>query len=283
MKIRKRNLFVVLIPLIIILFVFNGYELEIRAASPVVINYSYTITDQTFQGPQNIENNYHVAPGSEVTINVSLTNESSSDLSCHYGSNLESLNIHDSISFSFTCTPGDGFKTAGVHGSPTPNADFHFTVHWDAPSGGSGSSTSEAKNENVEPHTHRYFWEDTVAATENTDGEIVYKCECGDVLYRVPTSAYYVFNKNTMDKIKRAKQGETIKIETSKWISFHKMVMQALAERPDVSLEVSFLDGEYKGNRVSFTIPAGTDTASLMDDNGYSGFIYLSNKLGSAN
>ena len=98
-----------------------------------------------------------------------------------------------------------------------------------------------------------------------------------------PTSAFYAFNKNAQDKIKNAKQGATVKIETSRWISFHKMVMQALADRPDVSLEVSFLDGEYKGNRLSFTIPAGTDTLSLLDENGFSGFLYLAGKFGTAN
>ena len=106
--------------------------------------------------------------------------------------------------------------------------------------------------------THSYTWQDVRPATEDDDGEMVYKCECGEVLYRVPTSAFYVFNKNAQDKIKNAKQGATVKIETSRWISFHKMVMQALADRPDVSLEVSFLDGEYKGNRLSFTIRSMT-------------------------
>ena len=131
--------------------------------------------------------------------------------------------------------------------------------------------------------THSYTWQDVRPATEDDDGEMVYKCECGEVLYRVPTSAFYVFNKNAQDKIKNAKQGATVKIETSRWISFHKMVMQALADRPDVSLEVSFLDGEYKGNRLSFTIPAGTDTLSLLDENGFSGFLYLAGKFGTAN
>lgn len=51
-------------------------------------------------------------------------------------------------------------------------------------------------------------------------------------------------------------------------------------KRPDVTLEVSFLDGEYKGNRVLFTIPAGIDTMALVDDNGYSGFLYLAGQFG---
>ena len=56
--------------------------------------------------------------------------------------------------------------------------------------------------------------------------------------------------------------------------------MEALAQRPDVSLYVSFLDQEYKGNRVSFTIPAGQDTMSLVDSNGYVGFLFLGGTYG---
>ena len=145
------------------------------------------------------------------------------------------------------------------------------------------SSDTSSETSTTVSHTHSYVWEDVKEATEDDNGEMIYKCSCGEVLYRVPTSAYNVFNRNTAEKIKNAKQGAIVKIETSRWISFHKMVMQALADRPDVSLEVSFLDGEYKGNRVSFTIPAGTDTLSLLDENGFSGFLYLAGKFGTAN
>ncbi|SEF76824.1 Putative Ig domain-containing protein [Butyrivibrio sp. Su6] len=132
----------------------------------------------------------------------------------------------------------------------------------------------------VRPHTHTYAW-DKVEATEDRDGELRYQCtECYDILVRVPLSAYYVFNANTVDKITKAKQGETVKITTDRWISFHKMVFDALAARPDVSLEVSFLDGEYKGNRVSFTIPAGADSSDLFTENNFAGFMYLGNKYG---
>lgn len=163
-----------------------------------------------------------------------------------------------------------------------------YTVTWNAaptPPSGGGDSSSDTSSKTSTPvsHTHSFAWEDGKEATEDDNGEMIYKCSCGEVLYRVPTSAYNVFNRNTAEKIKNAKQGATVKIETSRWISFHKMVMQALADRPDVSLEVSFLDGEYKGNRTSFTIPAGTDTLSLLDENGFSGFLYLAGKFGTIN
>jgi hypothetical protein len=129
-------------------------------------------------------------------------------------------------------------------------------------------------------HVHVYEW-DTINATADQDGEMRYQCRiCGDIQTRVPITAYYIFNKETTEKIRKAKQGATVKIETSRWISFHKMVMEALAERPDVTLEVSFLDEGHKGMRKSFTIPAGTDVTYLVDDKGFAGFIFLTNKFG---
>ena len=146
--------------------------------------------------------------------------------------------------------------------------------------GAATEETEESEKKVVKPHTHTYAW-DKVEATESQDGELRYQCtECYDILVRVPLSAYYVFNANTVDKINKAKQGETVKITTDRWISFHKMVFDALTARPDVTLEVSFLDGEYKGNRVSFTIPAGADNSDLFTENNFAGFMYLGNKYG---
>ena len=142
------------------------------------------------------------------------------------------------------------------------------------------AAQKKADSDEESEHTHHYVWE-TTEATEDHDGELRYICTvCGSVQTSVPVTAYYVFNKNTTEKIRNAGQGATVKIETNKWISFHKMVMEALAERPDVTLEISFLDGEYKGNRLITTIPAGTDTLSLLDEKGFSGFLYLAGKFG---
>lgn len=124
-------------------------------------------------------------------------------------------------------------------------------------------------------------WETVYEADAHNDGEMVCRCDsCGEVLYRIPVSAYGVFSKTTMQKIMDAPQGATVEVKTSRWISFHKMVMQALANRPDVALKVSFLDGEYRGNRMTFTIPAGYDALSLPNEEGYCGFLYLGGIFG---
>ena len=192
-------------------------------------------------------------------------------------------------SFSVAHMIGAGDRAGKIETPSTTNTASGISAHFNGLSPvmitwtkNSSPSKDESKSEE-KAHTHHYVWE-TVEATENSDGELRYKCDiCGDIQTRVPVTAYYVFNKNTSEKIRKAGQGATVKIETSRWISFHKMVMQALVDRPDVSLEVSFLDGDYKGNRVSFIVPAGTDALSLLDENGFSGFLFLAGKFGTVN
>ena len=129
-------------------------------------------------------------------------------------------------------------------------------------------------------HHHDYEWIETKPATEDENGEYVYKCNCGNVLYRVPTNAMGVFVKNTIEKIQKAGNGATVVINTKRWYSFPKSVFEALAARPDVSLTVNYLSEGYKGDPMTFTIPAGTDVSMLPDENGYAGFTFLGGIFG---
>ena len=130
-------------------------------------------------------------------------------------------------------------------------------------------------------HIHQFKWIAIMNESESAEGTINYMCpECGKIWYFRPISAYYAFQGDVARRIETAPENATVKVKTSVFINFNKQVMQALEERPDVSLYVSFLDGEYKGNRVSFVIPAGEDTVSLLDENGYAGFLFLGGKYG---
>ncbi len=175
-----------------------------------------------------------------------------------------------------------GYQAGDIeHLQFVPGPDGLFTrMHGLSPVIITWSTVTPSEPDEIDRHVHVYEW-DTIQATADQDGEMRYQCRiCGDIQTRVPITAYYVFNKETTERIRKAKQGETVKIETARWISFHKMVMQALSERPDVTLEVSFLDEGHKGTRKTFTIPAGTDVMSLVDDKGFAGFIFLTNKFG---
>lgn len=130
-------------------------------------------------------------------------------------------------------------------------------------------------------HVHHYRWIAKRNESESADGTINYMCEeCDKVWYFRPYPAYYCFQGDIARQIEVAPENFTLKVKTSLFINFNKQVMEALAKRPDVSLQVSFLRKEYVGDRLSFTIPAGEDTMSLLDENGYAGFIFLGNKYG---
>ena len=130
-------------------------------------------------------------------------------------------------------------------------------------------------------HVHHFKWIAKMNESESAEGTINYMCtECDKVWYFRPIAPYYAFEGDVARRIEVAPEGATVRVKTSLFINFNKQVMEALAKRPDVSVYVSFLDQEYKGNRVSFVIPAGEDTMSLLDEQGYAGFIYLGNKYG---
>ena len=130
-------------------------------------------------------------------------------------------------------------------------------------------------------HIHHYEWIARMNESECADGTINYMCsECDKILYFTPYPAYHCFQGDIARQIEVAPENFTLRVKTSHFINFNRRVMEALADRPDVSLYVSFLRGEYRGDRLSFVIPAGEDTMSLLDENGYVGFIYLGNRYG---
>ncbi len=130
-------------------------------------------------------------------------------------------------------------------------------------------------------HVHHFRWIAKMNESESADGTINYMCEeCDKVWYFRPYPAYHCFQGDIARQIEVAPENFTVKVKTSHFINFNKKVMEALAKRPDVSLYVSFLRNEYKGDRLSFVIPAGEDTMSLLSEDGYVGFIYLGNKYG---
>ncbi len=130
-------------------------------------------------------------------------------------------------------------------------------------------------------HVHTFRWIAQMNESESAEGTMNYMCpECGKIWYNRPIPAYTAFSGDVAHRIETAPQDGTVRVITSLFYSFNSDVMTALSERPDVSLYVSFLDQEYKGNRVSFLIPPGQDYLSMIDENGYTGFLYLGGKYG---
>lgn len=111
-------------------------------------------------------------------------------------------------------------------------------------------------------------------ATSSDDALSAYQCiKCGAVLRyeAVPNSAYATFLADTANAILNAGQGE-VTINTDIWTCFNRAVFDAIKSRPDVAVTVNY---SYKGEPYVLHIPAGTNVDSLMDENGFGGFMYI--------
>ncbi len=91
-------------------------------------------------------------------------------------------------------------------------------------------------------------------------------------------NAYYIYNRNTANKIKNAPYGATVKAETDRWVSYHKMVFDELAKRPDVTLITDYTCDHVKYEMViaagAYAKPA--NAAATLDENGYAGYRRIS-------
>lgn len=154
----------------------------------------------------------------------------------------------------------------------------------------SGSSVGTVKRTQQAPHHHHYEWRVVREATEDQDGEVNYVCtRCGDVAYGAPLSSFYVYNQNVANSILKCSKNGTVKVDATKrgWISFSSMFVQALQERPDVTVMLRY---KYGAATYDLTIPAGSyetvqalfDMDGTKDKNGnglFCGYLNLATKF----
>jgi hypothetical protein len=121
--------------------------------------------------------------------------------------------------------------------------------------------------------THDYEWTVYSEATPTEDGKWALQCtKCGDIKAWQPISAYGAFNIAAYDKIKAAKNGATVTIETPIFNTLNKFVIDEIKARPDVTVIIKYY---VKGHEhQQFSIPAGADLSKLADVK-YYGFEYL--------
>ena len=221
---------------------------------------------------------------------IHLTGNASTPFSCYYG---KADGSYKDVTFNFTASGGG--TESGAGNVTTPDSDSKNGTATSGAATAKPMDPAEAarlyawiasgyNNDLLNPpantHNHSYEWVEIKAATEDENGEYVYKCNCGNVLYSAPSNAMGVFVKDTIEKIQRAGNGATVVIDTKRWYSFSKSVFDALAARPDVTLTVNYLSEGYKGDPMTFTIPAGTDVSTLPDEKGFAGFTFLGGIFG---
>ncbi|MBP3242168.1 MAG: hypothetical protein J6M92_16755 [Oribacterium sp.] len=72
--------------------------------------------------------------------------------------------------------------------------------------------------------------------------------------------------------------GTTLRLETDRVSVFDRTMIEAIASNPTIDVEVLFT---YNGQKFRVVIPAGYDVRTLLDSNGYCGFLRLAALLGS--
>ena len=114
--------------------------------------------------------------------------------------------------------------------------------------------------------------------TEEVDGLWRYGCtKCTHTEGFVTICGMGAFLERAINTINGAEVNGTVTIATPKWMSFNKDVYDALAVRPDVTVNVHF---RYQGQFYAVTIPAGTDMTPYLTEDGYCGFLKLAALFG---
>ncbi len=138
---------------------------------------------------------------------------------------------------------------------------------------GSGEEPEENIGSTCEHKLVRELYE---PATPQRDEVFCESCElCGQVIAYgdIPNTAYVSFLNRVAGMIREAQPAEQVIVDTDRWISFDKRVLDAIKERADVSILIRYRD---QGEEHQVLLPAGVDVSSLGDENGFCGFRYLS-------
>ena len=153
-----------------------------------------------------------------------------------------------------------------------------------------GGSSSHEHNHHICENGHKFAYCVMQAPTTEVDGFAEWRCtQCGiydwndhdnaDARETVILSAYPVFNDTLESNIKAAEAGATVCIETKRWASVRRGVLEALAEKPGVTLSIKF---EKEGSDYVLTIPGGDPILAgiLVSEDRFFSFNFLGNTYG---
>ena len=91
------------------------------------------------------------------------------------------------------------------------------------------------------------------------------------------SSGYVEFQKAVRRQIKNAAPGAVLEVDGKNWMSFDRSTMEELSKRNDLTVVVRF---RYLGKRWRVVVPAGYAVQTLLNQEGYTGFLYLSAVFG---
>ena len=198
--------------------------------------------------------------------------------------------ISGTYEFTYNGTTYTGSFTASLSYIQSANAMVYVSFPIAFNNSGSDSSSSSGHHHHKCENGHIFSFQVLQAATTEKDGVGMWCCErCGIPDWnehenaapgeKVVISAYTVFNDTLENNIKAAESGATVSITTSRWVSVRRGVLEALAEKPGVTLTVNF---EYQGMGYVIAIPGGDPALAgiLASEDRFFGLMNLGNTYG---
>lgn len=140
------------------------------------------------------------------------------------------------------------------------------------------SGSDDTGNEYWKSHVHTFSWVTTQEATAEQDGIQENRCSCGLVQDTTVISASQVILREFYDMIRNAPADGTVSYDSGSLYTFSDKMLECLAVRSDVTLEVFFV---YQGTAYKMTIPAGCDYSALLsDEDAFYGYFYFAQQTG---
>ncbi len=198
-----------------------------------------------------------IAPGTVLKENYN-TYTTGNVLLYKDGPNKDATDYHFGVEYSKTLpTPSAGMKTDyyTVGSTFVGNGDYTYVELFATPDENGG--TKPVLNTGKTPtHVHSMEWMLLQAPTATTDGVESYRCvECGYApLGNQTIAAYPYFVKDSLQKIQKAPLNGTVKISSPIFGSVPVSVLQAIAARPDLTVEFNLI---HNHENYKIVIPTG--------------------------
>ena len=137
----------------------------------------------------------------------------------------------------------------------------------------SGTTAAQMKAGSVQPDAERTIFGSNYNAVEDEDEEDPSPAAGDDD----SISAFELFCRQVAGKINTAPSNGTVEVDAQNFPGFLKMVFKALAQRPDVALNIRC---KIDGQATELSIPAGFDFTSALDGKAMLTFAEIHKMLG---
>ncbi|MBO6240682.1 MAG: hypothetical protein J6O61_07620 [Butyrivibrio sp.] len=205
---------------------------------------------------------------------VALDNALPEGYEVNAGDNV-SVKQNDDGTYALTLTNNKGGIYVNVRLIPVTNSDGSTSyIVENEPSNEESASSTSPISEGAIVIANTSTSADAAAASAAISGDKPARMVSYDIAKVTPAQ----YKESIISNVAAAPEDGALNIETDRVACFDKKMIDAIAARPDIDVNVVFT---YGGKKLKVTIPAGYDVNSLLDKGGYCGFLRLMSILGS--